>query len=81
VKGATLQTLAFTNKVINTQYPDYEKMQTMVAEALRPQSSAAASPSVSDTPAPSATTQPAGPTPSASPTVQPDVPADVREVC
>jgi LCP family protein required for cell wall assembly len=81
VKGATLKTLAFTNKVINTQYPDYEKMQTMVAEALRPPSSAAASPSVSDTPAPSATTQPAVPTPSPSPTVQPDVPADVREVC
>ncbi|HEY9376731.1 MAG TPA: LCP family protein [Jiangellaceae bacterium] len=79
VKGASVQTLAFTNKVIDPQNPDYEAMQAKVADALRPQSSTAASPSASGTPAPTATTPP--PAPSASPTVPPDVPADVREVC
>jgi polyisoprenyl-teichoic acid--peptidoglycan teichoic acid transferase len=81
VKDADVRSLAFTNKVINPQYPDYEKIHAMVADALRPQPSVASTPSAPGTPAPSASTQPTGPTPSASPTVPADEPADVREVC
>jgi polyisoprenyl-teichoic acid--peptidoglycan teichoic acid transferase len=81
VKDADVRSLAFTNKVIDPQNPDYDKIHAMVADALQPQPSAASSPSASGTPAPSASTQPTGPTPSASPTVPADEPADVREVC
>jgi polyisoprenyl-teichoic acid--peptidoglycan teichoic acid transferase len=81
VKDASVRTLAFTNQVIVPQSPDYEKMQAMVADALQPQPSATASPSVPDTPAPTATTPATTPTPSESPTVPPDQPADVSAVC
>ena len=80
VKDADVQSLAFTNKVINTQHPDYDEMHEMVDDALRPQPSAADSPTGTSTR--TATALPSErPTPSESPTVPPDVPADVNEVC
>jgi LCP family protein required for cell wall assembly len=81
VKGASLQTLAFTNKVIDPQYPDYDKMHAMVADALRPQPSADASPTGVSTRTPATTSPSPRPTPSGSATVRPEVAADVNEVC
>jgi polyisoprenyl-teichoic acid--peptidoglycan teichoic acid transferase len=82
VKDADIRSLAFTNKVIDTRYPDYEEIHEMVGDALQPQPADDARPSASDSPA-AATTAPrqADSTPSESPTVPPDEPADVREVC
>ncbi|HEX2361382.1 MAG TPA: LCP family protein [Jiangellaceae bacterium] len=81
VKDGSVRTLAFTNRVIDPQSPDYGKMQAMVAEALQPQPAATTSPSASATPAPTATTPSTTPAPSESPTVPPDEPADVSAVC
>jgi LCP family protein required for cell wall assembly len=81
VKDADVRSLAFTNKVIDPQDPDYDKMHAMVTDALRPQPSATDSPTGTSTRTPATASPTARPTPSESPTVQPDVPANVDEVC
>jgi polyisoprenyl-teichoic acid--peptidoglycan teichoic acid transferase len=81
VKDADVRSLAFTNKVIDSQDPDYDKMQAMVADALRPQPSADASPTGASTRTPVTSSPSSRPSPSVSATVRPDVAADVNEVC
>jgi LCP family protein required for cell wall assembly len=78
VKGASIQTLAFTNDVIVPHDPDYDKIQALVADALRPKP--AETPTAAGTPTPTATPN-AEPTDPAAPTVPADIPADVEEVC
>jgi LCP family protein required for cell wall assembly len=81
VKDARIESLPFTNAVIDPHDPDYDKIHEMVADTMQPQPSTTASPSAAGTPAPAATAPTSSTTPSASPTVPPDKPADVREVC
>ena len=81
VKDADVRSLAFTNKVIDPQDPDYDKMHELAADALQPRPSADDSPTGASTRTPATSAPSDRPTPSKSPTVPPDVPADVDEVC
>jgi len=81
VKDAEVRSLPFTNSVISTQHPDYDKIQALVAEALLPQEPATSPPGAA-TPVPTATSSPSAQIPASSPTPPPpDQAADVREVC
>jgi polyisoprenyl-teichoic acid--peptidoglycan teichoic acid transferase len=80
VQTASVRTLPFTNKVIDPQFPDYDLMHTLVAEALAPPATpaptAGATTSAAPSPGPTST-----PSPSPSPTIEPDQATDVTQVC
>jgi LCP family protein required for cell wall assembly len=84
IKGSTLRSLPFTNDVINTANPDFDRVHRLVQQALEPP--ATPTPSTS----PSATSTAPRSTPSSRPSPSPSTsrstpsaaqPADVRAVC
>lgn len=82
VKKASVKSLPFTDRVINTSSPDIAKMRRLVQEALKAQSATpTAKPSAAATPSASPSTKPSTrPSPSASP-VDESTAQDVTQVC
>lgn len=91
VKGASVRSLPFTDDVIaNRSNPNYERIQTLVQQALQPPAPVASPtgsgevPTQSPTQGPTqGTTQPGtdGPTPTSSPTVRAEEAQDIAAVC
>ena len=81
VKGAGIRSVVFDTTVINPAYPDYDRIRTLVQEALSPASTAG------DTTAPATTATPAPATSSAPLSAAPEpagnggVPAEVTDAC
>jgi LCP family protein required for cell wall assembly len=81
VKGTEIRSVVFDDTVISPAYPDYDKIRSMVQQALTPPPDTSSTPAAPATPTAAAPTSGTAPTASTAPTTGADPAADVGNVC